>query len=285
VLTAAMLLEFAKSQSLAIKEARVLIACATKKSKEWLIAHEDDDLAPDLFTSAQNLINRRIAGEPVAYLLGEKEFYGNRFQVNPSVLIPRPETEMLVDQALTLMGDRPNCRVIDLGTGSGCIGISLALKKPHWDVLITDVSESALTVAALNALALGAENVSTAAGSWWGAVNNEAPGFDLIISNPPYIQKHDLHLTQGDLRFEPEGALTDFADGLSAYEAILEGIHLHPHRLNALGYVIFEHGFDQATALKKLITAQYGLAANSYKDLAEQPRMMVAQRIQSGKIK
>jgi release factor glutamine methyltransferase len=284
VLTSENLLKFALSERVPAKEARILIAFALHQSKEWLFAHEDDELTSDLYCSAQNLIRRRSNGEPVAYLLGEKEFYGHRFQVNRSVLIPRPETEMLVDQALTLMGDRHDCRVIDMGTGSGCIGISLALKNPHWDVLLTDNSESALTLAASNALALGADNVRTAVGSWWEAVPNETQSFDLIISNPPYIQKHDLHLAQGDLRFEPEGALTDFADGLSAYRAILDGIQRHPNRLSTLGYAIFEHGFDQATALKKLLTTQYDLAANSYKDLAGQPRMMVAQRVQSGKI-
>jgi release factor glutamine methyltransferase len=284
VLTAATLFELAAIAGLPVIEARVLIAHSTQKSKEWLIAHRDDPIASELFAMAQTLIKRRADGEPVAYLVGEKEFYGYRFQVNPSVLIPRPETEMLVDHAITLMGARQTCRIIDLGTGSGCIGIALALEKPQWDVLITDVSAAALEVAKSNAIALGVSNVRFSVGSWWQAVPEQEAGFDLIISNPPYIQNQDAHLTLGDLRFEPQGALTDFSDGLSAYEAILDGIDLRPSRLNQTGYLLLEHGYDQGQALKNLLTTQYGLAVNSYKDLADQPRMVIAHRVQSGKI-
>lgn len=247
-------------------EARLLLCHVLSVPRTWLITHDTDVLAPEQAARYLELTARRAAGEPIAYLLGSREFMGHRFAVSPDVLIPRPETELLVETALAHVANLANPRILDLGTGSGAIAISLALARPDAIVTATDQSEPALAVARANARDLGA-CVRFLAGDWWAALSPQgaAPIFDIIVANPPYIVEGDPHLAQGDLRFEPVDALTDHADGLSALRILAQGAPAH---LAAGGAVWFEHGYDQAAAVRDLLV-QAGLhAPRSLRDLA-----------------
>lgn len=216
--------------------------------RAWLIAHDTDPLTPAAIASFRHLEDQRLAGTPMAYLLGYREFMGHDFQVSPAVLIPRPETELLVETGLDYLKGRVAPRVLDLGTGSGAIAISLALACPAATVVATDLSYDALSVAQGNASRLGAR-VEFLHGSWYHALSDHK-GFDLIVSNPPYISAGDSHLTQGDVRFEPITALTDGSDGLSALRAITQGAG---QWLMPQGALFMEHGWDQAQAVRQLL--------------------------------
>lgn len=244
-------------------EARLLLMHATGLSRARLMAFPET--VPDAQQVQQflQLQQRRVDGEPVAYLLGEREFYGRPFRVSPAVLIPRPETEMLVDLALHHLRGVVQPRVLDLGTGSGAIAVSVALELPAAEVWAVDISAEALAVARHNAAALGAR-VQLLPSDWYAALD---PGlhFDLILSNPPYIEADDVHLQQGDLRFEPATALTDFADGLSCLRHIYQGAVT---RLRPGGRVYAEHGYNQGEACRELCR-QAGLqAVETLPDLA-----------------
>jgi release factor glutamine methyltransferase len=198
------------------------------------------------------------------YLLGEREFYSRMFRITPDVLIPRPETELLVELALAHAPQSGTVRALDLGTGSGIVALTLALEQPAWQVDAVDCSPAALTVASDNAQRLGAANVRLRHSDWYGSLASDER-FHLIVSNPPYIHASDPHLAQGDLRFEPAGALTDHADGLSCIRAIIDGARRH---LLPQGWLLFEHGYDQAAECRRLL-AQAGFGpVESVSDLA-----------------
>lgn len=232
-------------------------------SRTWLVAHDDEPVPPDAMARFQALAARRLAGEPMAYLLGEREFMGHVFQVTPAVLIPRPDTEVLVETALACLRDRQAPRVVDLGTGSGAIAISIALARPDAQVIATDASAEALAVARANAERLGAR-VQFLQGDWYDALP-AGERYALIVSNPPYIAREDEHLTQGDLRFEPPGALTDFGSGLTALEALAAGA---PDRLLPGASIWLEHGWTQAADVRHLLTQANLRDAASVRDLA-----------------
>ncbi|MBM3117432.1 peptide chain release factor N(5)-glutamine methyltransferase [Jeongeupia naejangsanensis] len=241
-------------------DARVLLQHALQVGRAWLIGHGDDVLPAERIAAFEALVARRRNGEPVAYLVGVREFYGRDFAVSPAVLIPRPETELLVELALERAGQ--GARVVDLGTGSGCIPVTIKLERPDLDVSAVDISDDALAVARGNAKALGA-NVVLYLSDWYATLAGQT--FGVIVSNPPYIVAGDAHLVQGDLRFEPQGALTDFADGLTHIRSIVEGAgdHLAPG-----GWLLFEHGFDQGPASRALL-AEAGFAdVQTWTDLA-----------------
>lgn len=230
-------------------EAQILLGHALGKSRVWLIAHDSEALAPRQTDLFHKLLERRLAGEPVAYLLGEREFFGLPFRVTPAVLIPRPETELLVELALVhLPPDRP-FRVLDLGTGSGAIAIAIARHRPLAKVTAVEYSSASLEVARANAARLGAQNIDFRQGSWFSAL---APGerFGIIVSNPPYVANGDPHLARGDARFEPVAALASGADGLDDIRAIVSGAR---SRLVPGGWLLFEHGYDQASACRALL--------------------------------
>ncbi|MGH8818604.1 MAG: peptide chain release factor N(5)-glutamine methyltransferase, partial [Achromobacter pestifer] len=205
----------------------------------------------------------RLAGEPMAYLVGHREFMGHRFRVTPDVLIPRPDTEVLVETALECVAGVAGPAVLDLGTGSGAIAISIALARRDARVMASDVSAAALAVAAGNAWELTA-SVRFVEGSWYEAVP-AGEGFDLIVSNPPYVASDDPHLGQGDVRFEPRGALTDGAGGLEDLGRIVAGAGRH---LKPGGSLWMEHGWDQAQAVRDLLAAAGFDAVHSRQDLA-----------------
>jgi release factor glutamine methyltransferase len=245
-------------------EAQVLMRRALGDvTRAWLIAHENDTPSAAQAVAFAALLQRRLNGEPVAYVLGEREFYGLNFSVWPQVLIPRPDTETLVDAALARIPQDQPCRVLDMGTGSGAIAIVIARQRPLASVTGIDRSPAALDVASHNARQLGAANLEFQLSHWFSALADEA--FDIIVSNPPYIAADDPHLSQGDLRFEPASALASGADGL---DDIREIVRMAPKHLAAGGWLLLEHGYDQAEHVAALLReAGFGEVA-SVKDLA-----------------
>ena len=249
---------------------RILVCHALGITRTALITQSERPLTADEADRVSVLLQRRLDGEPVAYLVGKREFYGLDFQVAPGVLIPRPETELLVELALERLP--PRGRVLDMGTGSGAIAVALAHTRPDAQVTALDVSPAALDIARANAAAHKA-NVRFLHSDWFAAVADET--FDLIVSNPPYIAAGDRHLAEGDLRFEPSGALTDGADGLSALRTIVAGAPAH---LAADGWLLMEHGYDQSAAVQALLDAAGYLRAQSWHDLAGIARVTGGQR-------
>lgn len=238
-----------------------------------MVAYPERELAAEVFLAFSLLAERRLAGEPLAYLIGAREFYGRRFEVGPAVLIPRPETEHLVEAALQRLGARA-AKVLDLGCGSGAIALTLALESPGWEVCAIDVSADALALARKNAEQLKAA-VNFYQGCWFDPLPVSAR-FDLIVSNPPYISAHDPHLAQGDVRFEPRLALTDNGDGLDCLRAIVAGA---PARLASEGWLMVEHGYDQGAAVRALFAAQGLSQIETQKDLAGNDRVTLGMRV------
>ena len=249
-------------------DAQVLVAHLLGVDRAYLAANPMRVLTETEDARIDMAIAHRCMGHPVAYLVGTREFYSRQFSVGPDVLIPRPETETLVEQALSHLAPRASC--LDLGTGSGAIGVTIACERPDVRVTCTDVSEAALATARANATALGcAERIAFAAGSWYAPLGDRR--FDLIVSNPPYVAHADPHLGEGDLRFEPATALTDgSADGLGSIRAIVAGAAAH---LAPGGWLLFEHGYDQADAAAALLEAAGFTERVSVKDLARIPRV------------
>lgn len=232
----------------------MLVAATLGTTRAYVIAHPERALEAGHENIVQGWIKRRANGEPMAYLLGAREFYGRNFHVSPATLIPRPETELLVEQALVRLsehkssGSPSGAGVLDMGTGSGAVAISLALEHDGASITATDISSGALDIARQNAQELGA-TVEFIACSWYTGLADRR--FNLIVSNPPYVAGSDVHLGQGDLRFEPRTALTDgSADGLASIRTIIAGAAAH---LVPGGWLLFEHGYDQACAVRELL--------------------------------
>jgi len=239
---------------------RILVCHALGISRTALIIQSERALTADEALRVAELLQRRHDGEPVAYIIGQREFFGLDFETTPAVLIPRPDTELLVELALARLP--PRARVLDMGTGSGAIAVSIAHSRPDASVTALDVSQEALAVAARNAQRNQAA-VRFLHSDWYAAVEGEQ--FDLIVSNPPYIADGDRHLSEGDLRFEPSGALTDFSDGLSALRTIIAGA---PARLAPGSWLLMEHGYDQADAVRALLSSAGYTEVQSWQDLA-----------------
>lgn len=220
-----------------------------------------------------DLIERRAAGEPLAYILGVKEFWSLSLRVGPSVLVPRPETELLVERALAV-GARPPGRVADLGTGSGAIALALAAERPHWRLTATDVSAEALALASANAAALNLPQIELLAGSWFEPLHGRT--FDLIVSNPPYVAENDAAMQDPALRYEPRIALTPGHDALSSLREI---IRCAPEHLEPDGWLLLEHGADQASAVARELVGRGFRSVRSHRDLAGRERVTEAQRI------
>jgi release factor glutamine methyltransferase len=243
-------------------EARMLLERVLGKTRVWLIAHAQEAAGAEAEQAFLVLAERRRQGEPIAYILGEREFYGLEFQVSPAVLIPRPETELLVELALARIPVNQSVRVLDLGTGSGAIAVALAKERPQARLTAVDVDYAALSLARANA-ARHRVSVRFFCGDWFGALSGES--FDLIVSNPPYVASADPHLAAGDVRFEPQRALVGGADGLDCIRAIAAkaGAHLSPG-----AWLLFEHGYDQAPACRALLQAEGYREVQSWPDLA-----------------
>lgn len=238
-------------------------------SRAWLIAHDTDPLPAQALQQYQQLEQRRVAGEPMAYIVGWREFMGHCFQVSPAVLIPRPETELLVEQVLHVLAQQPHAkRVVDLGTGSGAIAVSIALARPDLQVVATDFSTQALAVAEKNAHTLCAK-VEFYQGSWYDAIQGHE-AFDVIVSNPPYIAPTDTHLDQGDLRFEPLSALKAEQNGLADLAHIIA--QAKQYLLNS-GSIWLEHGWDQSEGVSQLLSQAQFQSPTTIYDLAGMPRI------------
>ena len=243
-------------------DARILAAQVLDVEAAWLIAHDTDPL-PDVATAAfESLLSRRLEGVPIAYLVGCREFYGRPFQVSPDVLIPRPDTELLVERALARIPPDQVIEVLDLGTGSGCIAITLALERPLARVTAVDRSAAALAVARRNADILNTR-VEFLASDWFAALAGRR--FDLIVSNPPYIAAADPHLARGDVRFEPLTALAAGHDGLDDLRRLTHAACAH---LKPGGALLLEHGYDQADAVQALLRINGIRHPQSWADLA-----------------
>jgi release factor glutamine methyltransferase len=237
------------------REVEVLLAAALGRDRAWLYAHADDALAAEQAIRFHALLSRRARGEPLAYILGRREFWSLDLAVTPDVLIPRAETELLVELALRRIAQNAAVEIADLGTGSGAIALAIAHERPRARILATDASTAALAVARSNAERLGIRNVEFAQGDWCAALGERR--FDLIVSNPPYIAAADPHLAQGDLRFEPGMALSSGSDGLDAIRTIAACTAQH---LNTAGCLLFEHGCDQGAAVRDVL-GRYGFVA------------------------
>lgn len=244
-------------------ETRMLLEHVLARPRAWLLAHDTDPLPDHAVQAFHLLVQRRQAGEPMAYILGRREFMQWDFEVDAQVLIPRPDTELLVETAQAWLAGRAQARVLDMGTGSGAIAVSLALLCPQAEVTASDRSPGALTVARRNGQRLGA-SVRWLQGDWYAALP-ETETFDLIVSNPPYIAEGDPHLTQGDLRFEPGEALASGGDGLLDLRRIIDGATA---RLVPGGALWLEHGWDQAAAVRTLLQEAGLVAVESRRDLA-----------------
>lgn len=251
-------------------EVQLLLQTAAKVNRAWLIAHENDALEPNIHAEFQALIKRRLKSEPIAYILGKREFYGLDLIVTPDTLIPRPDTETLVEVALANILVGSHYSVLDLGTGTGAIALAIAKNRPKVNVVAVDASMAALDVAKKNALNFAITNVEFTPSNWFDNLNNRR--FDVIVSNPPYIAQHDAHLTQGDLRFEPASALASGVDGLDDIHHIITNclIYLHPQ-----GWLMLEHGYGQAEQVANLM-AETGLVdIETFKDLGQQDRVTI----------
>ena len=255
-------------------EAQIVLQHCLKVNRAWLLSHENDILEADSQAVYRKLLNRRLKGEPVAYILGKREFYGLEFKVTPATLIPRPDTETLVEAVLQKIAQDKSCRVLDLGTGTGSIAISIATHRPLAEVTAVDQSASALAVARENAQNLNVQNVLFVVSDWFEALEEQR--FDVIVSNPPYVAENDPHLNQGDLRFEPMTALAAGTDGLKDIRQIISQARLH---LEPEGWLMLEHGYDQADKVVGLMASAGFTAISSVADLAGVLRVTLGQRL------
>jgi release factor glutamine methyltransferase len=249
-------------------DAEILLLHVLGKPRSWLIAHADDVLDMDVQTAYALLVERRVAGEPVAYIIGRRGFWSFELEVTPATLIPRPETELLVELALARLPHEAGAAVADLGTGSGAIALAMAHERPGARVVATDASTEALAVAQRNALNLDVRNVTFMQGDWLTPLAGQR--FNLIVSNPPYIEAADPHLGQGDLRFEPPDALASGGDGLDAIRRIVGDARGH---LEVGGWLLFEHGWNQGEAARALLRAAGYADVMTVRDLEQRDRV------------
>jgi len=254
-------------------EAELLLRTLLGCQRAHLIAHAEEAIDSSNARSARDWFARRRAGEPVSYITGRREFYGVALRVTPDVLIPRPETELLVDLALKRVLPDPHARVLELGTGSGAIALALAKERPGLEIIATDISEAALAVARRNAREYGAA-IDFVRSDWFEALGTRR--FDLIVSNPPYVAAGDAHLEQGDLRFEPRFALVGGEDGMTHVRTIANQAR---ERLGPGGWLLLEHGYDQRDRCIELFRESGYADVEDFEDLAGVPRVCAGRRL------
>ncbi len=252
-------------------DAELIWAHVLGRDRTWLFTWPEYQPSSEEISEFQKLIARRIEGEPIAYILSRREFWGLSLECNASTLIPRPETELLVERALSL--DLPDCaKILDLGTGTGAIALALALERPSWDITAVELSESAFELAQSNARNLNILSVDWLQGSWFEPIGNDTL-FDLIITNPPYVEEHSPCLKEGDVRFEPRTALTAGRDGMQDIKLIAE---FAIDYLVDGGYLLIEHGFNQKNSVSSELEKHRYLSVNGLKDLSGLDRAVLA---------
>jgi release factor glutamine methyltransferase len=249
-------------------EAKILLGHVLRRDRAWLAAHGEEQMSARDARAFDALARRRRDGEPVAYLTGRREFYGLELEITPEVLIPRPETELLVELALVRIDAHEHTDILDLGSGSGAIALAIASERPHSKVLGVDISAAAVTLALRNASRLGLGNVTFTASDWFREVPKKR--YDAIVANPPYVASGDAHLSEGDLRFEPPVALAAGADGLSSIRAIVADAAAY---MSPGAWLLIEHGYDQAEAVQSMLRAAKFGELQSRRDLAGIPRI------------
>jgi release factor glutamine methyltransferase len=252
-------------------ECQLLLAHALGVDRAWLYAHTDDMVEPSAITTFQDTLTRREKGEPIAYITGIREFWSLPFKVTTDTLIPRPETEHLVEYILGIEALPEIVRVLDFGTGSGVIAISLAHEKPEWVMTAVDISEKAIAVAKQNAQLNDVTTIRFLPGDGFLPVSDER--FDIIVSNPPYVPENDPHLKQGDVRFEPQQALRSGPDGLDCIRYLA---HQARNHLSPQGHLVLEHGYDQGEAVRSLLQQKGYTDINTVRDLNQQERLTSA---------
>ncbi|HWS02307.1 MAG TPA: peptide chain release factor N(5)-glutamine methyltransferase [Gammaproteobacteria bacterium] len=264
--------QFTPAHTSARLDAELLLAHALGQSRSYLRAWPERLLTDQQVQVLAMLVARRVAGEPIAHILGRREFWSLDLEITPATLIPRPETELLVELALARIPVDAVWEIADLGTGSGAIALAVARERPRCRVTATDVSMAALAVAQDNAQRLAIGNVVFQQGAWYAGLGQQR--FDVIVSNPPYIRADDPHLRQGDVRFDPLSALVSGADGLDDLRVILAGA---PDHLRPGAWLLVEHGYDQGEAVRRLFADAGLVDIESVKDLAGHPRVTLGQ--------
>lgn len=249
-------------------DVEVLLAHSLQKNRTWLATWSDKALSQNEIDAFNTLLKKRQQGEPIAHITGSREFWSLDIKVNKNTLIPRPETELMVEQILQLYPQEPALQLLDLGTGSGAIALALASERPNWHITATDKSSAALQVAKHNAQRLKLKNIEFLNGSWFEPL--QGMQFDIIASNPPYIAEHDPHLSQGDVRFEPVSALAAGVDGLNDIRHICQQAQGH---MKAQAMLIIEHGFEQKTDLQHIFMNSGYKTIRQIEDLAGNPRL------------
>ena len=252
-------------------EIELLLSHVIKKDRIWLKTWPDFQLNDEQVLFFNQLFDRRLQGEPLAFILGFKGFWTLDYAVNSHTLIPRPETELLVEIALSLEFN-DNSKVIDLGTGTGAIALALASERPSWQIDATDAVHQAVELAEFNRNMFGLSNVNIFYSDWFDSVSrrDSASSYDLIVSNPPYIEQNDPHLQQGDVRFEPSSALVAGLDGLDALKIIIEQAPMH---LSPNGWLLVEHGYDQGNSVRRLFDLTGFKQIKTHADLNLQDRV------------
>lgn len=253
-------------------DAEVLLAHVLEKDRSYFLAWPEKTLTDTKLQTFQQLIQQRQQGTPIAYLLGYRDFWTLNLKVTPDTLIPRPETELLVETALDRIANQQDCKILDLGTGTGAIALAIASEHPKAEVIATDISEQALKVARDNAQRNHIHNVKFLASNWFESLPTQQ--FDLIVSNPPYIPSQDPHLSQGDVRFEPMSALTSGEDGLDDIRTLIQQAkeYLRPN-----GWLMLEHGYDQGQSVPALLEEHHFKAVDCLKDLSGNDRISIGQ--------
>lgn len=249
-------------------DAELLLAHTLNTSRSFLYAHGTDPLDDETLDAYEQDLSKRLHGMPIAYIVGTREFWSLPLRVTEDTLIPRPETELLVDLTLSLLQNQDHASVLDLGTGSGAVALALASARPHWTILACDISPSALCMAQENARLLQLQNVTFMLSNWFESVPTQQ--VHAIVSNPPYLAENDAHLSQGDVRFEPKSALTSGPDGLDALSHLIQNSqpYLHPG-----GLLLLEHGYLQAEAVAERLQASNYQSIQCWLDLQGHPRV------------
>ncbi|HHA1403402.1 TPA: peptide chain release factor N(5)-glutamine methyltransferase [Enterobacter ludwigii] len=253
------------------RDAEILLEFVTGKARTYLLAFGETQLSAEQEAQLATLLARRKSGEPVAHLVGEREFWSLPLYVSPATLIPRPDTECLVEQALSRLPAQA-CRILDLGTGTGAIALALASERPDCEVTAVDVMPDAVALAQRNVARLGFPNVTVLQSSWFSVLDNRT--FGMIVSNPPYIDEHDPHLTQGDVRFEPLTALVAANEGLADIVHIVTTSRQH---LLPGGWLLVEHGWTQGDAVRDVFIAAGYRAVETCRDYGGNDRLTLGQ--------